>query len=130
MEDTIVLLLLGAALLLVFIMAIEDYSIMDNYKEIELPQRQWHDGDILVCKRYPNCYAVFKKYKDNDTFETYFVHLNNICNKTVHFDTLEPVRCFHLASAEKKSKCLKLFYGLLNNLDAFRKCLPKKESEE
>ncbi len=100
--------------------------IMDNYKEIKLPQRQWKEGDILINEYYPFC-SVFKSFKSNDTFETYFTLLQD---KTVSFDTSSPVGHYHLASAEEMRKIPKLFYVLLNNLDALRKCLPKKESEE
>lgn len=169
MEDTIVLPLLGAALLLVFIMAfadawlfiiygdsheykhyrkeddddstrkpinptqldeatkggeamtIEDYSIMDNYKEIELPQRQWHDGDILVCKRYPNCYAVFKKYDVNDTFDAYFIY----DNKNTYLDATAFAEAYRLASAKDIEGLPRLFSYLMAYLNDAGLCLPK-----
>lgn len=99
---------------------------MDNYKEIELSQRHWKDGDVLVDNYFPYC-SVFRKYKDNDTFETYFVLLKD---KTVYFDTLAPVGHYHLASLEEMRMLPKLFYFLLNNLEALRKCLPENESEK
>ena len=55
--------------------------IMDNYKEIELPRRLWKDGDVLVNNNYPGYYAVFKKYRNDHTFETFFV----LCQKEVIF---------------------------------------------
>lgn len=103
------------------------FIIMDNYKEIVLPRRQWKNGDILVHERWPYRYAVFKKYKDNDTFEAYLIHLKNLM---VCIDTLESVECYHLASAEEIRKVSKSLYAFLNNLEALRKCLSKKESEE
>ena len=45
--------------------------IIDNYKEIKLSQQQWKNGDILINNN--NDYALFKKYKDNDYFEAYFL---------------------------------------------------------
>lgn len=94
--------------------------IMDNYKEIELPQQRWEEGDILINNNRPNCYAVFKKYFVNGTFDAYFT----LENKTAHFDATECVEFYHRASAEEMKKIPMLFYFLLNNLDAVRKCLP------
>ena len=101
------------------------FLIMDNYKEIVLPR--WKNGDILVHKRWPNRFAVFKKYKDNETFEAYVINLKDLM---VVWDTLESIESYHLASAEEIRKVSKSLYVLLNNLEALRKCLPKKESEE
>ena len=79
--------------------------IMDNYKEIELPQRQWNDGDILICNRYPNCYAVFKKYIDNNTFEAYFI----LDNKDAHFDATASVEHYRLANTKEIKGLPRLF---------------------
>lgn len=94
--------------------------VMDNYKEIELPSQQWKDGNILINNNRPNCYAVFKKYFVNGTFDAYFT----LENKTAYFDATESVEFYHLANAEEMRKAPMLFYILLNNLDAGRRCLP------
>lgn len=99
--------------------------IMDNYKEIELPQRQqpWKDGDILVNDRYTHyCYAVFKKYKDNDTFEAYFF----LDGKTALFNNTAYVGGYHLASEEEIKNFPPLFCLLMCALNEAGLCLPKK----
>ena len=50
--------------------------IMDNYKEIELSPMPWKEGDILAHDlNSGSCcggaYAVFKKFTEDDTFESY-----------------------------------------------------------
>ena len=87
--------------------------IMDNYKEIELPHQQWNDGDILVCNRYPNCYAVFKKYIDNNTFEAYFIY----DNKNVYFDATAFSEAYRLARAKDVEGLPRLFSYLMAYLN-------------
>lgn len=98
--------------------------IMDNYKEIELSQRQWHDGDILVCKRYPNCYAVFKKYDVNDTFDAYFIY----DNKNTYLDATAFAEAYRLASAKDIEGLPRLFSYLMAYLNDAGLCLPKARS--
>ncbi len=99
--------------------------IMDNYKEIQLPQKQWKDGDVLVNNNYPSSYAVFKKYNDNGTFEAYFT----LDQKTAHFDTAAYVEAFHLASAEELENLPRLFSFLMGNLNEVGLCLPKNVAQ-
>ena len=72
--------------------------IMDNYKEIELPQRPWKDGDILVYNSNPFLYAVFAKYRNDHTFETFFV----LCQKEVFFNTVANIEDYHLTNEKEK----------------------------
>ena len=96
--------------------------IMDNYKEIELPQ-QWKDGDILVDDGDPKSYAVFKEYnKEFNAFRAYFI-LNN---KTAYFDTPANVGHYHLASAEEIKSLPLLFCFLMGKLNDAGLCLLKK----
>ncbi|MFW5570189.1 MAG: hypothetical protein ACOCNZ_03000 [Prevotella sp.] len=94
--------------------------IMDNYREIELPQ-QWKEGDILIHDRYPYCYAVFKKYKDNDTFEAYFI----LDNKDAHFDATASVEHYRLANTKEIKGLPRLFSYLMAYLNDAGLCLPK-----
>ena len=96
--------------------------VMDNYKEIEFTPLPWKDGDILVDNNNPNCYAVFKKYYVNSTFEVYFI----LYDKTAHFDTLASVECYHLASSEELENVSLLFSLLIGALNEVGLCLPKK----
>lgn len=97
--------------------------IMDNYKEIELPQQPWKDGDILVDDSEPKSYAVFKEYnKEFNAFRTYFI-LNN---KTAYFDTPANVGHYHLASKEEIESLSMLFCFLMGRLNEIGLCLPKK----
>lgn len=100
--------------------------IMDYYKEIELPQRQWNDGDILVCNRYPNCYAVFKKYIDNNTFDAYFIY----DNKNAYFDATVFSGDYHRASAKEIEGLPRLFSYLMAYLNASGLCLPKEVNKQ
>ena len=100
--------------------------IMDNYKEIELPQREWKDGDILVCNRYPNCYAVFKKYIDNNTFDAYFIY----DNKNAYFDATVFSGDYHRASAKETEGLPRLFSYLMAYLNDAGLCLPKAVNKQ
>lgn len=88
--------------------------IMDNYKEIELPQRQWEDGDILIDDSDPKSYAVFKKYGTGLIFRAYFV----LIDKTAYFDTLANVRHYHLANEEEKKVFHMQYSRLWSNMKA------------
>jgi hypothetical protein len=95
---------------------------MDNHKEIELPRRQWKEGDILINNSNPLCRAVFKKYNDGKTFEAYFV----LYEKAAHFDTLAHTQYFHLASEKEMKNLPPLFSLLMGALNNAGLCLPKK----
>ena len=102
--------------------------IMDNYKEIELPQqpwkewKEWKDGDILIDDYEPKRYAVFKEHGKGLAFRAYFVLLD----KTAYFDTPANVRHFHLASKEEIESLPMLFCFLMGRLNEVGLCLPKK----
>ena len=77
--------------------------IMDNYKEIELPQRPWKDGDILAFDigdgvHCSGVYAVFKKYTENDTFESYIL----VNGDDVRLGISCPTGAYHLANEVEK----------------------------
>ena len=99
--------------------------IMDNYREILLPE-QWRDGDILVCNRYPNCYAVFKKYIDNNTFDAYFIY----DNKNAYFDATAFSEAYRLASTKEIKGLPILFSYLMAYLNASGLCLPKEVNKQ
>lgn len=82
--------------------------IMDNYKEIKLPRRQWKDGDVLISNNFPDDYAMFKKYNGDDIFDTYFI----LANKTVYLDANTYVKSYHLSSAEEREKVFKACYAM------------------
>ena len=102
--------------------------IMDNYKEIELPQqpwkqwKEWKDGDILIDDRDPKRYAVFKEHVKGLAFRAYFVLLD----KTAYFDTLANARHFHLASEEEVENLPSLFGLLIGALNDAYLHFPKK----
>ena len=73
--------------------------IMDNYREIELPWQRWKEGDIHINDNYSNCYAVFKKYNDDDAFfDSYYV----MCGNEVQFYATEHVEHYHLANKDEQ----------------------------
>lgn len=88
----------------------------------QLLRKPWKDGDILVCSRYPNCYAVFKKYIDNNTFDAYFIY----DNKNAYFDATAFSEAYHLASAKELEGLPRLFLYLMKYLNDAGLCLPKK----
>ena len=96
--------------------------IMDNYKEIKLTREPWKDGNILVNDRYIHCYAVFKKYKDNDTFEAYFI----LDNKNAYFDATASVGHYRLADTKEIEGLPLIFTFLMGALNNAGLCLPKK----
>ena len=86
--------------------------IMDNYKEIELPRQKWIEGDILTLDNHKGCYAVFKKYNnDDDTFEAHLL----IDNNGLHFNTKAYVEPYHLASAKEIKDATKAYGDMLYN---------------
>lgn len=102
--------------------------IMDNYKEIELPQqpwkewKEWKDGDILIDDYEPKRYAVFKEHGKGLAFRAYFVLLD----KTAYFDTPANVRHLHLASTEEVENLPSLFRLLICGLNDAYLHFPKK----
>ena len=103
------------------------HIIMDNYKEIKLPQRQeWKEGDILVGDSNPKIYAVFKEYGKGLAFRAYFF----LCDKIVLFDTTASVTHYHLANAEELENLPRLFSFLMDKLNEVVLCLPKKVDQK
>ena len=98
--------------------------IMDNYKEIELPPMpSWEDGDLLAFDfNSESCYAVFKKYTGNDTFEAYFI----LEDKTAHFDETAYVEDYHLADTREIENLPRICCFLMGALNEAGLCLPKK----
>ncbi len=93
--------------------------IMDNYKEIELPQRPWKDGDILAFDfdSGPYCigvYAVFKKYTENDAFESYIL----VDDDDVHLGILCPTGAYRLANDVEKEDFRRRYSFLMSHLKA------------
>lgn len=100
--------------------------IMDNYREIELLRKPWNEGDILVNDRYTHCYAVFKKYKENDTFEAYFI----LDNKNAYFDATASVEHYRLANTKEIEGLPLLFTFLMGALNEAGLCLPKEVEQK
>ena len=82
--------------------------IMDNYREVELPAEQWKDGDMLICDKWPGQCAVFKKYREDGVFETYFIFDDG----GVSLNATAPVELYHLASGKELEVATKMFYGV------------------
>ena len=99
--------------------------VMDNYRDIELPRQKWIEDDILTLDNHKGCYAAFKKYNDDGTFEAYFV----LDHKTVYFDATVSVESFHLASIEELEDIPRLFFFLMCNLNEVVLCLPKNVAQ-
>ena len=99
--------------------------IMDNYREIELPQRRWKDGDILIDNNDPKSYAVFKEYNKDHTFGAYFI----LINKTAYFNTSASVETFHRATTEELKTVPRLFVLLMGALNEAGLCLPKNVAQ-
>lgn len=102
------------------------HIIMDNYKEIKLTREPWNEGDILVNDRYTHCYAVFKKYKDNNTFEAYFI----LENKNAYFDATASVEHYRLANTKEIEGLPLLFTFLMGALNVAGLCLPKEVEQK
>lgn len=47
--------------------------IMDNYREIQLPNEEWNDGDILI-SRNETCYKIFSAYGRPDTVTAFYAY--------------------------------------------------------
>ena len=88
----------------------------------QLLRKPWKDGDVLIDEWNTESYVVFKEYGNKSFFRAYFVLLG----KEINFDELLDAEHYRLANAEEMRKAPMLFYFLLNNLDAVRRCLPKK----
>ena len=98
--------------------------IMDNYKEIELPQRQqpWKDGDVLICDKWPGQCAVFKKYREDGVFEMYLT----IDDGGISLNATAPVELYHLASGKELEDAAKMFYTVARKFFEVSKKLEKK----
>lgn len=101
--------------------------VVDNYKEIELPERKWKDGDILAFNINHGVYcigvyAVFKKYAENDTFESYIL----IDDEYMRFGISFPTRDYHLANEVEKEDFSKKYNYMMSHLKAAGLCLPKE----
>lgn len=94
--------------------------IMDNYKEIELrPQKAWEDGDILAFDfdSGPYCigvYAVFKKYTEDDTFESYIL----VNDDDVRLGISCPTGAYRLANEVEKEDFRRRYSFLKSHLEA------------
>ena len=93
--------------------------IMDNYKEIELPQRPWEDGDILAFDfgSGPYCigvYAVFKKYTEDDTFESYIL----VNDDDVRLGISCPTGAYRLANEVEKEDFRRRYSFMKSHLEA------------
>ena len=100
--------------------------IMDNYKEIELPQRRWEDGDVLIDEWNTESYAVFKEYGNKPFFRAYFVLLG----KEILFDELLDAEHYRLASAKEIKGLPILFSYLMAYLNEAGLCLPKAVNKQ
>ena len=95
--------------------------IMDNYKEIKLPGQEWKDGDVLICDKWPGQYAVFKKYREDDVFETYFIFDDG----GISLNATAPVEIYHLASGKEFEDVSKMLYAVLRKLFEVSQILEK-----
>lgn len=86
--------------------------IMDNYREIKLPRHEWKDGDVLVCDKWPGQCAVFKKYREDDVFETYLT----VDDGGISLNATAPVGIYHLASGKEFEIAAKVFYTVARKL--------------
>ena len=98
--------------------------IMDNYKEIELPQRQqpWKDGDVLLCDKFPGQCAVFKKYREDGAFETYLIFYDD----GISFNATAPVELYRLPNEKELEDAAKMFYAMARKMFEVSKKLEKK----
>ena len=86
--------------------------IMDNYREIKLPEQEWKDGDVLICDKWPGQCAVFKKYREDGVFETYLI----VDDDGVSLNATAPVELYHLASGKELEVATKMFYTVCRKL--------------
>ena len=96
--------------------------IMDNYKEIKLPGQEWKDGDVLICDKWPGQCAVFKKYREDDVFETYFIFDDG----GLSFNATAPVELYHLANGKELEEAVKMLYAVVRKIFEVSKKLEKK----
>lgn len=98
--------------------------IMDNYKEVELPPMpSWEDGDILTFD-FTDCsgvYAVFKKYTENDTFESYIL----INKDDMRLGVSCPTGAYRLANEVEKEDFRRRYSFMKSNLEAATAVLNK-----
>ena len=85
--------------------------VMDYYKEIELPRQKWIEDDILTLDKHKGCYAVFKKYNNDDTFVARLL----IDNNGLHFNTKAYVEPYRLANAEEIKDASKAYGDMFYN---------------
>lgn len=83
--------------------------IMDNYREIKLPEK-WKDGDLLVCHMLSgNRYAVYSNDSELMKYNTIITYAN-VDNHTYGVNVLFDKEDFTLASDEEHKE----FYDLLH----------------
>ena len=97
--------------------------IIDNYKEIQLPQKQWKDGDVLICDKWPGQCAVFKKYREDDVFEAYLIFDDD----GISFNATAPVELYRLPNEKELEDAAKMFYTVGRKLFEVSKKLEKNE---
>ena len=99
-----------------------EHIIMDNYKEIKLPEQEWKDGDVLICDKWPGQCAVFKKYREDGVFETYLT----VDDGGISFNATAPVELYHLASGKEYEVAAKIHYTVARKLFEVSQKLEKK----
>ena len=98
-----------------------EHIIMDNYKEIKLPEQEWKDGDVLICDKWPGQCAVFKKYLEDGAFETYLTFDDD----GISFNATAPVELYHLASGKELEVAAKMSITLARKILEASKKLEK-----
>ena len=99
-----------------------EHIIMDNYKEIKLPEQEWKDGDVLICDKWPGQCAVFKKYLEDGAFETYLIFDDD----GISFNATAPVELYHLASGKELEDAAKISITLARKMFVVSNKLEKK----
>ena len=100
--------------------------IMDNYKEIFLPPRPWKDGDILAVNHRvyrSGIYAVFRKYAENNTFDSYILFNDEYMRFGISFH----IRDFHLVHEVEKEDFNKKYDYMMSHLKAANDLLFRKD---
>ena len=101
--------------------------IMDNYKEVELsPMPSWEDGDILAFNHdggfyRSGVYAVFKKYTENDIFESYIL----VNDDDMRLGISCPTGAYHLANEVEKEDFRRRYSFMMSHLKAATAVLNK-----
>ncbi len=95
--------------------------IMDNYREIKLPEQEWKDGDVLICDKWPGQCALFKKYREDGVFETYLT----VDEGGISLNATAPVELYHLASGKELEVAAKMFYTVASKICEVSKILEK-----